>query len=170
MTVKTIIEKYGEPGAVKNLTTLYTPYPLVIAWDKSKTVNRFQIHKLAAPSMTKIMNELLTTYGLGEINRLGINLFGGAYNNRPMRGTEERYNALIKAGRKEDAYQFLSTHAWGLAIDIDPEKNPLKATSKTATFAKPEYKAMIDIFYKHGWYSLGREKGFDFMHYQFIKP
>lgn len=170
MTVKTIISKFGEPSVIKEATILYTPYPLTIAWDKTKTVNKFQIHKLAAPSMTKIMNDLLETYGANDIKKLGIDLFGGCYNHRPMRGTEDRYEALIKAGNKEDAYRFLSLHSWGLAIDLDPERNKLKETSKTARFARPEYKSMIDIFYKYGWYSLGVEKNYDWMHFQFIKP
>lgn len=170
MTVKQIIAKFGEPATAKELTMLHTPYSLTIAWDTTKSVNRFQIHRLAEPSMTKIMNELLSTYGEKDIKKLGIDLFGGCYNNRPMRGTEQRHEALMKAGRKEEACQFLSTHAWGLAIDLDPARNSLKETSKTARFARPEYKAMIDIFYKHGWYSLGVEKNYDWQHFQFIKP
>lgn len=153
MKTSDIIKGFGQPGDVKNLTTIMLPYPMRIAWDLKLTVNKMQCHKLAAPSLTKIFNELLNDYGLTEIQRLGIDLFGGCYNFRQMRGGTE-----------------WSVHSWALAIDLDPARNSLKATDKTAQFAKPEYQRMIDIFYKHGWYSLGKEKNYDWMHFQFVKP
>lgn len=153
MKTSEIIKLYGQPGDVKNLTTIILPYEMRIAWDLKRTVTKMQVHKSAASSLTKIFNEILEVYGIEDIKKLGIDLFGGSYNFRQMRGGTD-----------------WSVHSWALAIDLDPARNSLKATKETAQFAKPEYQKMIDIFYKHGWYSMGREKNYDWMHFSFTKP
>ena len=153
MRTSDIIKQYGQPGDTKNLTTIILPFEMRIAWDLKKTVTKMQVHKLAASSLTKIFNEILEVYGISDIKKLGIDIFGGSYNFRQMRGGTE-----------------WSVHSWALAIDLDPTRNALKMTDKEAQFAKPEYQKMIDIFKKHGWYSLGKEKNYDWMHFQFVKP
>jgi len=148
LTTQQIIAKYGQPGT-GNLIQMDIPYPMRIAWDTKTTVNKIQVHKLIAPKLKAVFDELLQVYGLPEIQRLGIDLFGGCYNYRKQRGGSD-----------------WSRHAWAIAIDLDPARNPLKASSKTAQFAKPEYKKMIDIFYKHGFVGLGPEKNYDWMHFE----
>lgn len=148
LTQSEIMAKYGRPGAY-NLVTIKLPYRMKVAWDLTQTVGSIQCHKLIAAPLLAVFNELLATYGLAEIQRLGIDLYGGCYNYRQMRGGTS-----------------WSLHAWGIAIDLDPARNLLKETSRTARFARPEYKRMIDIFYKHGFINLGVEKNYDFMHFQ----
>lgn len=146
-----IIAKYGQPGTA-NLVMLDLPYPMRIAWDTKVTVNRIQCHKSIAPKLKAVFDEILSVYGLAQIQRLGIDLFGGCYNYRQQRGGSD-----------------WSRHAWGIAIDLDPARNTLKETSKTARFARPEYRPMIDIFYKHGFIGLGPEKNYDWMHFEIAK-
>lgn len=144
------IAKYGEPGDPDNLTVVLLPYPMRIAWDIKKTVTKIQCHKLIAEPLLAVFNELLDFYGYDKLKELGIDLFGGCLNVRLMRGSKTRW----------------SKHSWAIAVDLDPDRNKLKETKKTARFARPEYKPMIDIFYKHGFLNLGVEKGFDFMHFE----
>jgi hypothetical protein len=151
MTTKQIIAKYGKPNVTGEgyLVTIQLPYPMRIAWDTDTSVTRMRCHKLVADNFLAVFNEIHREYGYAKIKELGIDLFGGCFNFRKMRGGND-----------------WSTHSWGIAIDLDPARNQLKETSKTARFARPEYKKMIDIFYKHGFISLGRERNFDWMHFQ----
>ena len=170
MTTTEIIKQFGNAGDRKNLTTIVSPFPLKLDWNTDVSTVKITVHKLAAESLEKILQEILDVYGLDRIEELGINEYAGCFNHRPMRGTEKRYNRLMEAGLEEDASKFLSLHSWAIAIDLDANRNKLKETKRTARFARPEYKEMIEIFYKHGWYSLGVEKDYDWMHFQLIKP
>lgn len=153
-TTNQYIQKYGQPNQTGYgyLTQIILPYPMRLAWDKNVIVNKMSCHRDIATPLMNVFKDILNHYGLEEIKRLGIDLFGGCFSYRAMRGGSS-----------------FSVHAWGLAVDLDPDRNKLKETSKTARFARPEYKAMIDIFYKHGFISLGREKNFDWMHFQWNK-
>jgi hypothetical protein len=154
ITTSQATKKYGVPNKTGTgyLTMIPLPYAMRLAWDKTKTVTRIQCHKLVADQLILIFNEILQVYGIEKIKELGIDLYGGCFNYRLMRGGTEP-----------------SRHSWGIAIDLDPERNQLKETSKTARFAREEYKPMIDIFYKHGFISLGREKNYDWMHFEVAK-
>jgi D-alanyl-D-alanine carboxypeptidase len=151
ITTSQLIKKYGTPNetGAGYLVPIALPYPMRLAWDKKTKVNRMMVHKLVANKFLLVFNDLLAHYGYDKIVELGIDLFGGCFNYRKMRGGND-----------------FSRHSWGVAIDLDPERNLLKENAKTARFARPEYKPMIDIFYKHGFVSLGVEKGYDFMHFE----
>ena len=145
-----ILTKFGQPGDTDNFVVIDLPYPMRIAWDTKVTTKRMQCHKLAAEPFKAVFRDLLAHYGLTELQRLGIDLFGGCVNIRTMRGSKTKW----------------SRHAWGIAIDLDPARNGLKTKAPIAQFSKPEYKAMTDIFYKHGFIGLGREQNRDFMHFE----
>ncbi len=151
ITTKELVKRYGTPTQDGNpyLITITLPYPMRLAWDKNVMVKTMRCHRLVADNFLRVFNELLKVYGYEKIKELGIDLFGGCFNYRAMRGGSD-----------------YSRHSWGVAIDLDPERNQLKETSKTARFARPEYKPMIDIFYKHGFISLGKEKNYDWMHFE----
>jgi len=151
LTTAQAIKKYGRPNetGAGYLVTLILPYPMRLAWDTETTVNRMRCHKLVAAKFEAVFKELLDTYGLPRIKELGIDLFGGCFNFRKMRGGSA-----------------WSKHSWGIAVDLDPARNKLKETRATARFARPEYQPMIDIFYKHGFISLGVERNYDWMHFE----
>jgi len=151
ITTDQLNKKYGIPNEIGAgyLTTITLPYPMYTSWSNEK-VTRIQCHKLIADKLLAVFNDILSAYGTAKIHELGIDRYGGCFNYRLMRGSANT----------------LSRHSWGTAIDLDPTRNLLKETSKTSRFARPEYKAMIDIFYKHSFVSLGREKNYDWMHFE----
>lgn len=151
LTTQQATKKYGTPNetGAGYLETVVSPFPLRIAWDTDSTTSKVRCHKLIAPNLKAVLVDLLAHYGLEKIKELGIDLYGGCFNYRKMRGGSS-----------------WSKHAWGIAIDLDPARNTLKETKKTARFARAEYKPMIDIFYKHGFISLGVEKDYDWMHFE----
>ena len=133
------------------LTMIDLPYTMY--YDR-QPVKRMRCHVKVAQAFKNVFNDILASYGEQKINELEINDFGGCFNYRLMRGSKTK----------------LSAHAWGTAIDLDPNRNTLKETSATARFARIEYKAMIDIFEKHGFASLGRLENRDWMHFQYGLP
>lgn len=150
LTTQQIIDKYGKPNQQGSyLTTIQLPYPMRLAWDKNTTVTKMRCHKLVADDFISVFNTLLNHYGFDKIKELGIDLFGGCFNFRQMRGGSD-----------------YSRHSWGIAIDLDPERNQLKETAATARFALSEYLPMIEIFYNHGFVNLGVEKNYDWMHFE----
>lgn len=151
MTTNQIIAKYGEPNVTGEgyLETLILPYPMRVAWDTDHKVERIRCHKLVVPNMTNIFDEILAAYGYDKIVELGIDLYGGMFNYR-----------------KKIGGSVLSTHSWGIAIDLDPANNQLRWDRHKAKFAKPEYKPLLEAFYKNGFINLGVEKNYDWMHFE----
>lgn len=150
LTDAQIFAKYGKPGDASNIITIPLPFPMRLAWDPHVVVTKISCHKLIAPNLTAALAEILDQYGHDRIKELGIDLYGGCVNVRLMRGSKTKW----------------SRHSWGIAIDLSPALNGLKTPWKKAQFSKPEYTSMVNIFYKHGFFNLGKEKNYDSMHFE----
>lgn len=150
LTTAQALQKYGQPNEKGTyLKTINLPYPMRIAWDTNSKVTKMRCHKDVADAFLSVFNELLEVYGYSKIVELGIDLYGGCFNFRKMRGGSS-----------------WSKHAWGIAIDLDPARNGLKTPFEKANFSKPEYKELHRIFEKHGFVNLGKAKNFDAMHFE----
>lgn len=161
-----ILLHYGAPNDATNLTQIDLPYPFRLDWAPGTLVRKITIHKKIADRFLAVCRDLLAHYGQQEITRLGIDQFAGCLNFRPQRGLEGKYAAAMQAKNYQLAYTYLSRHSWATAIDLDADRNQLKWKAGKAEFSKPEYKPMIDIFYKHGFISYGRERNNDYMHFE----
>ncbi len=141
---------YG--GVGENQASLDLPYPHKPAWNKATVVHRFQCHEKVSDSLQRVLYRVLDQYGMEEIKRLRLDLWGGCLNIRKMRGGT-RY----------------SLHSWGIAVDYDPERNRLKWGRDRAHFARPDYDVWWRLWEEEGWVSLGRHRNFDWMHIQAAK-
>jgi len=149
-TYENIEKVYGESGKTESLTSIKCPFPLYF---NGSPVSSLRIHTKVAKSLEDALTAVLSAYGLKKLKKLRIgDDYGGTFNDRKMKGGSKK-----------------STHAWGVAIDLNTKENQLNWGSDKALFAKEEYKKFIDIMEQYGWYNLGKYKNFDYMHFQAVK-
>ncbi|MFA1621239.1 hypothetical protein ACDY96_00045 [Rhizobium mongolense] len=94
-------------------------------------------------ALEAIFQKTLAHYGAADVSRLALDIFGGCYNYRPMRGGKS-----------------WSMHAFGIAVDLDPENNQLKWTEAKAKFTKADYVPFWNFVESEGAVSLGRAKDY----------
>lgn len=138
-----------ERWQTRTLTSLTLPYPMRLSWDLQTTVRKLTCHRAVAESLGVCLSGILAHYGsLESVRAAGMDLYGGCYNFRPMRGGHH-----------------LSMHSYGIAIDLDPERNPLAVKWKEGRGMMPM--AVVKIFETAGWTWGGRWSSRpDCMHFQ----
>lgn len=141
---------YGHKGS--SLVRIQLPYPHRLAWDTKTIVHSFSCHQKVHDSLKRVLTNVVNHYGLTGIQELRLDLWGGCYNERPIRGGNR-----------------WSMHSWGIAIDYDPVRNKLEWGRDKASFARPEYEPWWRFWEEEGWVSLGRDCNFDWMHVQATK-
>jgi peptidoglycan hydrolase-like protein with peptidoglycan-binding domain len=140
---------YGPMGT--NQVRLQLPFPMRIAWDTSKTVRSFLIHQRVHDSAARCFERIAQHYSEAQRRDTGIELFGGCLNVRRKRGGTT-----------------WSMHSWGIAIDFDPARNPLRSNRHSARLAQPDCVPFWEIWEEEGWVSLGRSRDFDWMHVEAV--
>lgn len=149
-TTSELVKIYGQPKENPDYLELITlPYPMVLSWDKKVKVTKIRCHKAVASDFKNIFQEILDHYGIDKIKSYGIDIFGGCFSFRKMRGGND-----------------WSRHSWGIAIDLDPDNNGLRTTFNNARFSSEKYHPMFEIFEKYGFLNLGKEKNYDTMHFE----
>lgn len=141
---------YGKVGTNQDQCEL--PFPMVIAWSPKQKIHKFSCHKLVKAPLERIFQRTLDYYGYEKIKELRLHYWGGCLNVRKMRGGSS-----------------WSMHSWGIAVDLDPDNNQLKWGSNRATFARPAYNKFWEFVYDEGAISLGKERNYDWMHWQFSR-
>lgn len=151
-TQRDMRRRFGEPGGPQctaGKVIVPPEFGMVIAWNKRKAVRRFSCHEDIADALTRVYAKALSDLGPDLIQTLGLHLWGGCYNYRKKRGGST-----------------LSTHAYGLAVDHDPERNQLRWKVPRARLSRPDAVEWWRIVESEGFTSLGRARDFDWMHFQ----
>ena len=117
--------------------------------DTAAVTNRTRCNAKVKDSLERVLQQVLAHYGPDRIRELRLDLYGGGFAMRDKRGGTT-----------------MSTHAWGIAFDFDPDHNKLKWNRDRATLARPEYDAWWHCWEAEGWVSLGRTRNYDWMHVQ----
>lgn len=138
-----------ERWQARALVSLNLPYRMRLSWQTETSVRRITCHRAVAASLRGCLAAILEHYGsLTAVQEAGLDLYGGCYNFRPMRGSHT-----------------LSMHAYGIAIDLDPEHNRLGAKWGPEKGMMPM--AVVEIFERAGWTWGGRWSSRpDCMHFQ----
>jgi hypothetical protein len=126
----------------KNIVRIKLPYKLKLAWDHNKDISCIKCHQLLADCFRSVFDEILER-GLNS----KANCFGGCFEFRQKRNGSG-----------------LSTHSWGIAIDLNPETNRYGTPGDMS----PE---IVEVFQKYGfiWGGAWNGKTRDPMHFQYCE-
>jgi len=135
------------------------PFRMVTSWKEinpntgkleNKLLRKFRVHERVKPSLDRILAALWQEYGRDQekIEADGLHLFGGGFEFRKQRNSSR-----------------LSLHAFGAAVDWDPDNN---AQGEKWDSEKGLPKVLIEFFKAEGWIWGGDFKGsaVDAMHFQ----
>lgn len=149
-----LIGFYGDPRGpgwvTANLVAFSPPWAMSYRDDDGKVspVHHFEVHRKIITPLTSIFACIWEHYGKSQaaIEAVGMQWYGGCFNFRPVRGSAR-----------------LSCHAFGAAIDLDPEQNPMNRSH--LSHMAP---AVVDAFKREGAFWGGDFKSRqDPMHFQF---
>jgi D-alanyl-D-alanine carboxypeptidase len=100
---------YGRPGQVA-MENVVVPWHMIYAEPPHPPIPHFLMHVKCVPAMHRIFTAIWDYYGQSQqmIEEIGMHIYGGAYNPRKIRGSRR-----------------WSVHAFGAAVDFDPEHNAM---------------------------------------------
>ncbi len=122
------------------LQRIMLPFPMTLSWDRTRSVSQVTCHKRLGNIFADVFGRVQSTGSEKQITS-----FGGCFSFRPQR-----------TGTK------LSTHSWGIAIDLNPEPNAQGTAGDMDS-------AIVDIFRKAGfqWGGDWEGRSRDPMYFQF---
>lgn len=112
-------KQFGDPSKKKFINTL-------VVWDVPAELEigfipkRIYCHPALIGPLSKAFFNLISRGYVDELKT-----WDGCWNLRPIRGYEKKYDALMKAGKVEQAMKYLSIHSWAGSVDLNAAENGL---------------------------------------------
>lgn len=141
---------YGDPAAFiradgfvhptwerQILDFVHLPESLPLGWDRTVKVTRIRVHTNITHAVSKLFKEIHDAKLWDKLHT-----FDGSYAWRPSRGSQK-----------------LSTHCWGIALDLNAGTNGLGEKGDMDP-------GIIEVFKRHGWVWGGEWERPDPMHFQ----
>jgi len=115
-----IESKYGRPDhdgdgicdirwMATNLRIFLLPYPMRISWKPKQFVSKIQAHKLVGDAICDALEEAFKKVTVDLMRNNRWDYWGGCFNFR----------------RNKHDPKKLSTHSWGIAVDLNPHLCPM---------------------------------------------
>ena len=130
---------YGAPGDESNLVTC-SVNGTTVQYDGTP-ITGIRCHKKVSESLRRVLLEISVSPQASILKR-----YAGCFNFRSMRNSTR-----------------ISKHAWGVAIDIDPDTNGLHTHWPRMATMPLE---VMEMFAREGWVGLGWSENHDAMHFQ----
>lgn len=151
---KDLIAKFGLPKAA-------TRY--MIVWNVPEVLQvgpipkRIYCHQMMVDPLTRAFR-LIISRGIEST----LHTWDGCYMDRPVRGYEDKFNALFLTDQTAAVEKYTSIHAWACAFDINAKENGLGKTPQMDP-------ALVKVFKDIGFDWGGDFKRLDGMHFQVSK-
>lgn len=111
---------YGRPDAdgdgildvswvKENLKIFLLPQPLRLSWKPQVMIGKIQANRLVGPSIIDALDEIIKEVGIAEMRKQTWDYWGGCFEFR----------------RNRNYHKKLSTHSWGIAVDLNPHLCPM---------------------------------------------
>jgi hypothetical protein len=141
-----ILGCYGNPNNPEfwnnRMKFFVFPFHMITSWRPYSMVGGAWAHKLVGEYIVDALEEIMAFKGLLYLRDNSLDRYGGIHSHRVKRGTDK-----------------LSTHAWGIAIDINPHLGQLGKVPSMPQF-------IINAFVKRGFSWGGAWPIPDGMHFQ----
>ena len=152
--INEILEEYGTPyddeGELdhqwysENTEVFQLPFWMVLSWDTDRKIDRFRAHKKVGGAIVDAIAELGWIHR-NDLRGKNLDRFGGVFN--------------FRAKREGDK---LSTHSWGIAIDLNPHIGKLGSVLDARYYPK----SIVKVFERRGFEWGGRWDYPDAMQFQ----